>query len=181
MLSNCLPIIIIEDGRDTFTELYRRYESEMYHVAYSILHDKYLAEDAINDAFIKLMRYWSDIEEIESSETKTLIIMSVKSTAIDIYRKRRKQFIFETEESGKEFDEEDEMILDRIIGREEYYELMRKIKVIKKEYQDIILMKYVHGLSNSEISSILGISKDLVRQHICRAKKAMTKLLKEKK
>ncbi|HWT76941.1 MAG TPA: RNA polymerase sigma factor [Mobilitalea sp.] len=179
MLLFYLSLMESEGDRNTFTKLYQNYENAMYNIAYSILHDRYLAEDAVNDAFIKLIKYLPDINVIECNKTKALIVIIVKSTAIDIYRKRRKQYEYEIEELG-ESTEDEEMPLDRVIADEEFHELKQKLKNLKKEYQEIILLKYVYELSNSEISNLMSVSDSVVRQHICRAKKAVKKLIEEK-
>jgi RNA polymerase sigma-70 factor (ECF subfamily) len=168
-----------EDERNAFAELYQRYETGMYNIAYSILHDRFLAEDAVNDAFIKLIKYVPKIYDLESHKTKAFIAIIVKSTAIDIYRKRKKQYEYEVEEPS-EVKGDDIMLLEHIIADEDYNELMINLKKLKKEYQEIILLKYKYGLSNIEISKLLRISESAVRQHICRAKKAVKKILEEK-
>lgn len=175
-----ISVIETEGERNTFTKLYHHYENAMYNIAYSILHDSYLAEDAVNEAFIKLIKYLPEIDEVECHKTKALIVIIVKSTAIDIYRKRRKQYEYEVEELGERNDGE-EIPLDHIIAAEDFQELMLSIKGLKKEYQEIILLKYVYEFSNSEISNLMSISESVVRQHICRAKKAVKKLIEEKK
>ena len=167
-----------EEDRRKLTELYQLYENAMYNIAYSILHDRFLAEDAVNEAFIKLIRYLSGIMDVKCHKTKALIVIIVKSTAIDIYRKRRKQYEYETEELDEQ-NNIDDTLLNRIIAEESYHELMLRLKSLKKEYQEIILLKYVYQLSNKEISHLMSISEDLVRQHICRAKRAVKKLMEE--
>ncbi len=174
-----LSFISTEGERNIFTQLYQYYENAMYNIAYSVLHDKYLAEDAVNEAFIRLIKYLPDIEDVSCHKTKALIVIIVRSTAIDIYRKRKKQYEYETEEP-EEIRDSDTILLDQLIADEDFHELMKGLKKLKKEYHEIILLKYVYELSNSEISNLLGISDSVVRQHICRAKKAVKKLLDEK-
>lgn len=174
-----LSALDTEDDRSIFTKLYHFYENAMYHTAYSILHDRYLAEDAVNEAFIKLMKYLPEITDIECHKTKALIVIIIRNTAIDIYRKRKLQYRYETPESEEEMDD-NEVILDNIIAKEDYLELIQRLKNLKKEYQEIILLKYVHELSNREISKLMSVSESVVRQHICRAKKAVKKLVEEK-
>ena len=70
---------------------YRLYEQKMYAVAYRILKDRYLAEDVVQETFLKLMRKNVYFEDAESTECKGYLIKTLKHSAIDIYRKREKE------------------------------------------------------------------------------------------
>ncbi len=167
-----------EDDRNKFTALYKHYESSMYNIAFSILRDRYLAEDAVHDALLKIINYIPDISDIKCHKTKALIVIIIKSTAIDIYRKRDKQFTNEKTEVPEEADTV-ELPLDQVIAYESFNELKMKINNLNKEYLDIVMLKHLYELSNSEIADVLCISGDAVRQRLSRAKKAIRKLIEE--
>ena len=46
-----------ESNQDVMAALYEAYEQPMYGIAYAILHDRYQAEDAVQEAFIRMVRY----------------------------------------------------------------------------------------------------------------------------
>lgn len=52
-----LEIIDTEDDRNKMELLYIKYQRLMFKVAKDILEDDYLAEDAVNDAFVKVVGY----------------------------------------------------------------------------------------------------------------------------
>ena len=181
LLFKFMPKFNKEGDGGKLDRLYQYYERAMYNIAYSILHDKYLGEDVVNETIIKIIKYLPQISDIECHKTKALIVIIVKNTAIDVYRKRKKQFQQEIElEELDEVTGNEELILDQIIADEDYHELLASLKGLKKEYQEIILLKYVYDLSNREISHLMNITEDLVRQHICRARKAVKKLMEKK-
>ncbi len=70
---------------------YKLYEQKMYQVAYSVLHDPGLAEDAVQEAFVKLMKHNVYFEDLESDECKRYMITVIKHSSIDIYNKKRKE------------------------------------------------------------------------------------------
>ena len=53
---------------------YELYEQKMYRVAYNILHDVNAAEDAVQDAFVKLVRSKIVFDDAESIECKKYIM-----------------------------------------------------------------------------------------------------------
>lgn len=83
-----------KDNIDTIVSLFRLYEQKMYHIAFAILHDSYQAEDAVMDAFVRLLDRNYPIHDPASREAKSLVIQVIRSSAIDIYRKK-------TEGTGK--------------------------------------------------------------------------------
>ncbi|EGD47301.1 RNA polymerase, sigma-24 subunit, ECF subfamily [Ruminiclostridium papyrosolvens DSM 2782] len=178
MLEFFLSVLETEDERNKFTTLYTYYESTMYNVAFSILRDRYLAEDAVHDALLKIINYIPDISDIKCHKTRALIVIIIKSTAIDIYRKRDKQYTNEKTELPEEADTS-ELPLDHIIADESFNELKIKLNKLSKEYLDIIMLKHLYELSNNEISDVLCISGDAVRQRLSRAKKAIRKIIEE--
>ena len=169
MLTFYLSTLESDDDKNIFTALYEQYENSMYNIAYSILRDRYLAEDAVHDAFLKIIKYISAISEVNCHKTKALIVTIIKSTAIDIYRKQRRQSLVEEDILSKEVDS-NELPLEQIISEENYNELLRKLKDLKKAYLEVILLKYHYHYSDSEISQILCISNSAVRKRLSRVR-----------
>ncbi len=73
-------------------KLYEIYEQPMYRIAFAVLKNTSDAEDAVSDAFISIIKKISSIGEPYSPKTKSYIVKIIKSSAIDIYRKNRRNF-----------------------------------------------------------------------------------------
>ena len=81
-----------EDPAVSFIErCYELYEQKMYRVAYNILHDAYAAEDAVQDAFVKLMRSQVLFEDPTSDDCKKDLITVIKTASYDIYNRRARE------------------------------------------------------------------------------------------
>lgn len=171
-----LMMIDSEDDKHKFVVLYEKYRCLMMAVAVSILKDNYLAEDAVHEAFIKVAKNIDRIGNVSGIETKRYLISVVKTTAIDMYRKRNKQqeneVVFEPEKIENE----------KITYLEDKYEnnILEVIYNLPENYRDIFLLRYSSGLEYSEIASVLEITESTVRQRISRGKKIMEKALKDK-
>ena len=86
--------IRIQDGKALvmFIETcYRLYEQKMYRAAYRILQDNVRAEDAVQEAFLKLMKGRVYFEDACSDECKKYLITVIRHAAIDIYNKKKKE------------------------------------------------------------------------------------------
>lgn len=180
MIAFYLAILASDEDKALFTEVYRKYEGAMYNIAYNILNDSFLAEDAVHDAFLRLVNYISKIQNANCHKTRALIVIISRSSAIDIYRKRSRQFaeeIYSVEHQGQVDDAG--LPLDQVISDESFEEFRIKLQGLHKDYLDIILLRYAYDYSTEDISSILCITTENVRKRLSRAKQAAQRLLKE--
>ena len=86
--------LMMADGpgqKRKFEILYEKYKYLMMKVAMDVLQDSYMAEDAVHNAFVKLVKNMDKIGEVDSTATKRYIITVTKNASIDLYRKRKKQ------------------------------------------------------------------------------------------
>ena len=93
-----LPVFImaIEDDSDRqfAAELYHSYHSIMHQKALSILKKEDLAEDAVQDAMLKIICHLDKIREIPKREIPFYLIAITQTTCIDRYRKiQREKYI----------------------------------------------------------------------------------------
>jgi len=86
-----LSIIDTEDSKCKFEELYIKYKQIMFFTANQILKDEYLSEDAVHLAFIKIAKNINKIGSIDCPKTKGFVLIIVKRTSIDLYRKKQKE------------------------------------------------------------------------------------------
>lgn len=154
--------------------LFQLYEQKMYHIAYAILHDSYLAEDAVMDAFVRLLNRNYPIGDPASAEVKSLIIQIIRSAAIDLYRKKQKEFEKQTL-SG-------DPVSLAPVGTDEPERAVSGIAEamicdLPAIYRDVIFLRYVKEYTAAETARALGISEAAVRKRQERA----LRMLKEKR
>ena len=56
--------------KEKLHQLYALYEQPLYRIAYAILHQTEQAEDAVSDAFLKIIPHLDQIESPDSPKTK---------------------------------------------------------------------------------------------------------------
>lgn len=153
---------------------YQLYEQKMYQIAYSILRDPQLAEDAVQDAFLKLMRHNIYFEDAESNDSKRYMITVIKHAAIDIYHKkqREQEMIYL---SDKTIEAGSENISDHRISDTELKEF---ITHLPPRYQTVVQCLILKNLSVRETARELNITEVNVRKRFERAKKMLRTLVK---
>lgn len=164
-----------EDKRK-FVILYEKYRYLMQKVAMDVLHDRFLAEDAVHNAFIRLVMHLDDIGETESLRTKRYLVTVVKNAAIDLYRKKNVRI--QKEIYMDELKEEN--VPTTYMETDVENNVLDILKNLPVKYRDIFLLKYSAHMENSEIARLCGIQEGTVRQRISRGKilieKALNKL-----
>ena len=71
-------------------QLYKQYNRLMLHIAHGILSDVSLAEDAVSESLIKMIRHQKKFTYMECHQIKTYIVNIVRTTACDMNRQRSK-------------------------------------------------------------------------------------------
>lgn len=165
--------------RQTMTELYETYEQKMFGIANAILHNDWQAEDAVHEAFVRMVPYLSRCKDVNDEKTKILIVRVIKSAAIDIYRKNKR-------ENTYILDSEEDWIEDKHNPVEVYLATLSAGEMLKKiigqlsnDDRKIIEMRCYNGMPVSDIGEILGISTDNVYKRLSRARKRVKEIIAE--
>ncbi|WP_195891943.1 RNA polymerase sigma factor [Neobacillus dielmonensis] len=159
-----------------FSELYSLYYKRLFHISFSITRDRYLAEDVVQETFIKALKKADTIAE--QSKVGAWLSVIATRTAIDFVRVERKKkgILMEKdmlESLGKEMKHNVEEEVETGIMAEQ---VNTAIKKLNHEYQDVLLLKIGHGLKEHEIARALDLNPGTVKTRIYRARKQLKQL-----
>ncbi len=176
MLSMYLSMVETEEQRGMVERLYIDQKQTMYHTAFAILKNKQDAEDAVHEAFLRIITNIDKLSDIGSEKIKSFVIIVVKNIAIDIYRKRQKNVIADVPED----DDADISEVERKVLESSEYDILNKVVVMLPETQrNVLILKYYHDMTTADISAMLGVTASAVRTRICRAERKLAKMLEE--
>ena len=85
-----LMMVDTPEEKRKFVILYENYRYLMLKVAVDILHDYQLAEDAVQEAFVRVAKHMENVGQPEETATKRYLITITKHAAIDLYRRRNR-------------------------------------------------------------------------------------------
>ncbi|WP_326908542.1 RNA polymerase sigma factor [Sedimentibacter sp. MB31-C6] len=163
-----------EEKGSKLERLYDKYRDMMFYVAYNVLHDGFLAEDAVHQSFVQVYNHLHKIDENNCRKTRNLFVTICKNVSINMYNQRKKQT---TDEINENITSDDISITEIVISNESYERLNKIIEELKPIYQEAIFLKYSHGFSVAEIAEMKNIKPDTVQKRIERAKKQLLILL----
>jgi len=150
------------------TAAFKRWRSRFLRQAMHILPSEEDAEDALQDAFLKLWPKAGDIETEKDAVAMTSV--TIRNLSIDRYRKQQHSPTVDIDEKdiAEETASESVMVEDKMRIVEE---IMRR--TLSETQQTIIRLRDYEGKSYEEIGQILGMQPTAVRMQLSRARKAI--------
>ncbi len=174
MLGICLALIDEPSDKDKFKHLYYTYNDMMFNVAMSVLHNKALADETVQDCFLKLAEKIAEISDVQSKKTKALIIIMIKNMARNNLKAEhydRAEPLGDNEITDTAFNE---VLSD--LGYKSLVDIMDSLDSI---YRDVLVLKFVNELSVNEISELLEIPYRTVETRIFRGRRIIKEKLEE--
>lgn len=177
MLSLYLSMLETSEERNKFEVLYHLHKRTMLYVAKGILKDDYLAEDAVHEAFIRVINHFIKIGEPNSPQTRYFLIVIVRNISLTMLEKQKKTVLFEDLEplGGMQSDLEDE-VFDTI----ECQKIVNAMEELPVQFRDVLYLRYVEEYKFSEIAPLLGLNQETVKKRAQRGKKKLLELLENR-
>ena len=143
-------------------ELYDRYGRLAYGLAYRVLRDQALAEDAVQDAFLAIWRS-ADGYRRERAKPSTWILTLVHRRAVDLVRRedrRRAERLEETPEvAGPTVPEEADL-------RETRTAVQAALRKLPDDQREALELAYYGGFTQSELAERLGVPLGTVKSRM---------------
>ena len=161
----------------SFLEAYDIFAPKIFRHIYFRINSKEDAEDLTSQVFLKSWVYLKyPGREIEN--LKGFLYKTAHNLIVDYYRKKRKIPLPLNEEfENKFFYEKD--IVQQINNQEELRLVRNAIKKLKKDFQEILVLRYIDDLSIEEIAHIIQKSKNAIYVTISRAVKELKIILQK--
>ena len=160
--------LIDENDMSRFEKIYYKYKNLLFYIANGILPDITDAEDAVQEAFIRIAKNMDKIEDTESVATKNFVAIIAKREALRISEKKYKS----SEDKEIDLDTiEDTKAQDALIS------IQNSLNLLPDEYCYLMNLKYVFGYSGKEISEITNLTETNVRQKLFREKRMLEEII----
>lgn len=166
----------VKQDPDAYGLLYDSYVKQIYRFVFFKVSSHEEAEDITSEVFLKAWHYLQSGKEVKSFSG--LLYRIARTTIIDMYRAKasRPEVLIGEEDidvsdSGKFLG-----ILDQSI---EVERIVKMIKKLKQEYQEVITLRFVDELELSEIAEIMDKGAVAVRVTLHRAIAKLKELVEE--
>ncbi len=166
------------DTSQTITALVAEYSTALYRVAFSVTRNAAEAEDAVQEAFLRVLKHQSRLGEIR--DYRVWLVRIVWNIVLD--RKRRAKTRPENEDlsdHARVLPSGDPGADQSVISMEERGRIMALIDRLPHREREALLLSAVEELSTAEIAAVLGTTESSIRSRIFRARRELSGLLEQ--
>lgn len=165
-----------EKDADAFVELYNSMYRQIYFLALSIVKDSYLAQDVVQETFIKV---YNSIQTLSNDISFIAWINRIAyNCALRVVAKNREvslsNEIIEQAFSGPGSEEP----LEQFLSKEESRTIMDFIWELSPEYRTILILRYYEGMKLGEIADCMDCSIGTIKSRLSRGRNILRKRMK---
>lgn len=160
-------------GRDeqAFAELYDRYSTLVYGVAVRVLRDGALAEDVLQELFLKLWRQPETFDARRGALAPWLSVVA-RNRAIDRIRRQPREEEIDEAAFPTQFDVEDAAVQNDLMDR-----VRAVLRSIPAQQRNALTLAYFEGLTHVEIAERTGEPLGTIKGRIRSAVAALAKAI----
>jgi RNA polymerase sigma-70 factor, ECF subfamily len=160
------------------SKLYDRYSRTVFGVGLKILSDRSMAEELVQEVFLKVWRSSNTFDSARSSFS-TWLYRVMRSVALDLYRKRAHRIRQVSDGQLHIAAERDSSAGPQEVVDESWlsWRVSRALEVLDAPHREVIDLAYFGGLSQREISERTGVPLGTVKTRTASAYKRLRKEL----
>ncbi len=166
---------------DAFGRIYDRYVTSIYRFVFLKVPSKEVAEDVTSETFLRTWQFIQSSAEI--THIRALLYRIARNLVADHYRRQEPQTLSSVTNEGDftstpvQADISDTGSGRRLIeARADLALVLENVSQLKEDYQDVLLLRLVDGLSFGDIATVLEKSEGNVRVIFHRALKALDRI-----
>lgn len=165
-----------QGNEEAFKVIYTKHYTVLFNYGLKLVQEPDRSEDAVQELFLRLWKNRAHLGGIKSP--KAYLFKSLRGILIDYNRKdqSKKRLADHTHFEDINLSVEDIVINDEI-SHERKTRLQQCLDQLSNRQKEVIYLKFYDGLSYNEISEILEINNQSVRNNVYEAIKALKKHL----
>ncbi len=146
----------------SFDELYRRHVGAVFRFSMRLVGNRETAEEITSDAFLEL---WRNIEIIDAERLPAWLFTVARNRAMDYWRHRAVEQRLAPDPP------------EPVVGEPVSDSWLFEHKALKPVHRLCLVLRYVHGMSRSEISERTGLSETQIKRYLQYARELLRKEL----
>ncbi len=163
------------DHSISLSELMNTYGQDVWNFAFSLTRSPEMADDILQDVFIKAYLH---IEEFRGEASiKTWLLAITRNTVSDYKRSAfiRKVTLFDSISKKETHPSAEKEYIDEFI----YEDIWKKVLCLPVKLREVLVLHAHHGLSEKEIAHLLNIPHGTVKSRLHHARNKMSKWMED--
>ena len=166
----------VGEQEEILAALVSQYAGTLYRVAFSVLRNASDAEDAVQEAFLRVLRHRDTLSEVR--DQRVWLIRIVWNIVLD--RKRRAKTRPETDDVAdlaRVLPSDGLSAEDRAAAAQHHAHVLKCVERLPAKEREVLMLSAFEELNSVEIATVLGITESSVRSRLFRARNLMAGLL----
>src|ERR1700733_13131362 len=162
---------------DALAALVDQYAGALYRVAFSVLRNSADAEDAVQEAFLRVLRHRDSLGEVR--DHRVWLIRIVWNIVLD--RKRRAKTRPETDdisEVARVLPANGLTAEERAVAAQHHAHVLACVEKLPVREREVMMLSAFEELSSVEIAAVLDVTESSVRSRLFRARNLLAELLR---
>ena len=170
---------LIEDQADQlrFEDIYHGYHKQMLFVANRILGNMNDAEDAVQDALLRIARNISSLRNRENWAVRGYVLTIAKNSALKMLTKKQQDDRIVRALNSDATDGDD--ILSHVLDSLDYELVLRAVRHLDPLYRQVLMLVYIQQQTPKEVADLLGRKEETVRKQLYRGRKLLLEFCKK--
>lgn len=163
----------IQGNEEAFGVLFKRHYTLLFQYGNKICADKEIVEDNIQELFTEL---WQKKPEQPLQSVKAYLLQALKYKLYKSFRNTKTIYTIDEKNDHFEFSRET-FLIDEQDDQEKMKRILNAIEQLPPRQKEIIYLKIYKGLSYEEVSEIMQVNYQVVRNLLCQALKTFRKFV----
>lgn len=184
----CLLLRRVAEGdHAAFEAIVKQFEASVLAVALSVTGQRQDAEDAAQEAFVKIWRSADTFRgDGQSSGTVRVWVLQIaRRAALDVVRKRKRRPVLPlVSDEGEAYDPPDEDVNANPAAAYMRGETVRTVREaiadLPSELRQILILRDIEGMAYGDIARVMGCREGTVKSRIFRAREKLKKILESR-
>jgi len=167
--------------KEVFIKVYDDFAGDIYRFVYFKVGHVEEAKDLTSMIFLKTWNHIQNNSLTSSSTLRALLYKIARTSIVDYYRETggKLEVSLDDDDNHLEIIDENHDLEGDMDKNADLLRIKNKLPLLKEEYREIIVLKFVNDLDIDEISEVTGKTKGNVRVLLHRSLAALKDLIKE--
>ena len=151
----------MKGNEEAFAELLKRHQNRVFSTVYLIVKDQYVAEDLVQEVFIKAVKTIKSGKYNEEGKFLPWVLRIAHNLAIDHFRKNKRYPMIVMEDGSNVFNTlefSEGSIENAQIKEDTYNQLKTLIKELPDSQREVLVMRHYMQMSFQDIAEATGVS-----------------------
>lgn len=151
--------------KEAFRMLVEQHKRILFGTAYLMVRDRGVAEDALQEALVKV---WKHLPSLRlHGSLKAWLLRIVVNEVNQQFRKRRVQTL--PLEKASELAGDPDEVGETLIRQEEYQFLRQALGMLPPDQKETVVLRFYSGLTVPEIAAVMGQREGTIKSRLSRA------------